>query len=211
MYADRIISNGRNRLGTLQIVGASVWAKGKKLAEALIRPLLEYGYEVVNMNKEQTKRVEQVMLKAGRLITGLPQSAMNDAVLGELGWCTMEERREIGKLKYFHRLRILPDNRLVKQIFIHRMKDAMEQKKKGSWCNEMFNIMNKYGIADQWNWKVNEQNNVDVWRWWNGNKKKEEEKREEEKNDAKQDDNGIKVIVEEKQQELWKERIMERK
>ena len=70
----------------------------------------------------------------------------------------------------------------------------------------MFNIMNKYGIADQWNWKVNEQNNVDVWRWWNGNKK-----REEEKNDAKQDENGIKIIVEEKQQELWKERIMERK
>ncbi len=88
-------------------------------------------------------------MKAGRLIPGPPQSAMNDAVLGEFGWCTMEERREIGKLKYFHRLRILPDKRLVKQIFIHTMKEAIEQseKKKGSWCNDMFNIMNKYGIA----------------------------------------------------------------
>ena len=30
------------------------------LAEALIRPLLEYGYEVVHMNKDQTRKVEQV-------------------------------------------------------------------------------------------------------------------------------------------------------
>ena len=108
----------------------------QKLAEALIRPLLEYGCEVIKMNKSQTREVEQIMLQAGRLITGLPKTAMNDAVLGELGWCTMEERREIAKLKYFHRLRTLPNKRLVKKVFMFRMIEAEENRKKVKKENE---------------------------------------------------------------------------
>ena len=88
---------------------------GKRLTEILMRPLLEYGYEVVEMNKTQSLEVERVMLQAGRLITGLPKCAMSDAIRGELGW--MEERREVGKLKYFHRLRLLPNTRLVKRWY----------------------------------------------------------------------------------------------
>ena len=42
-----------------------------------------------------------------------------------------------------------------------------------------------------------------------GGWKQEDRRRKEEKKDEKQD--GVKTIVEEKQKELWKERIMERK
>jgi hypothetical protein len=69
------------------------------------------------------------------------------------------------------------------------MKEAHVEKKKGSWCNDMFNIMNKYGIADQWNWKVNEENNVAVWRWWR----------------------GIQGAVAAKHKEMWQDRLMEKK
>src|SRR5258708_2517306 len=153
------------------------------------------------MNKKQTNDIEKIMLRAGRVITGLPQCAMVDAVRGELGWCTMEERREVAKLKYFHRLRTLPDNRLVKRVFMHRMNEAREQgiknynaehanpQRRTGWCNEMFRIMLKYDIVEQWNVNVEEKDNVAVWRWWM----------------------GIKEKVEKKQEEEWRMRLMKRK
>ena len=54
-------------------------------------------------------------------------------------------RSEIAKMKYFHRLRTLPDERLVKRIFKMRMKQAREQmtkkKRNKSWCHEMKRII----------------------------------------------------------------------
>ena len=108
-YVKRMIGKARSRIGELMMVGVHQCglrpSMGKRLTEVLMRPLLEYGYEVAEMNKTQSLEVQRVMLQAGRLITGLPKCAMSDAIRGELGWSTMEERREVGKLKYFHRLR----------------------------------------------------------------------------------------------------------
>ena len=186
---ERMVAKGKNRLGMLKIIGAHQHglrpSLGKRLAEALLRPILEYGYEVLQLNKTQIKQIERVMLMAGRLITGLPKYAMNDAVYGELGWRTMEERNEVAKLKYFHRLRTLPESRLVKKVFLHRMNDAVCRQGKG-WCNEVRQIMQKYGIYTRhWTKEPMDDDNVSVAVWWK----------------------RIQNIVEEKQSQLWKERL----
>ena len=209
-YVKRMIGKARSRIGELMMVGVHQCglrpSMDKRLTEILMRPLLEYGYEVVEMNKSQSLEVERVMLQAGRLITGLPKCAMSDAIRGELGWSTMEERREVGKLKYFHRLRLLPNTRLVKRVLIHRMKEAMEAgmknyvainrtpAKRTSWCDGIFRIMWKYGISDQWRVDVKEEESVAVWRWWKGVKEGE----------------GVQKRVEEKQHQLWQERVKEK-
>ena len=70
--------------------------------------------------------------------------------------------------------------------------------------------MNKYGILEQWEAKVKDKDNVAVWRWWNGTKNKEE-KEEKVENKSIMISSGIQEIVERKQRELWKERVMEKK
>ena len=127
---------------------------GKRLIEVLLRPLLEYGYEITLLPICQQQQIDKVMLKAGRAITGLQWNAMNVAVRGELGWSSMAERSEMAKLKFFQRLRTLPQSRLIKRIFDMRMEDALnqwnKQRIKKSWCHEMRKIMEKYGIVEEW-------------------------------------------------------------
>ena len=100
-HIERLVGKGKKRIGVLKLIGAHQSglrpSLGKRLAESLLRPILEYGYEVIQMNKSQALEIERVMLMAGRLITGLPKQALKDAVYGELGWRTMEERREIAR------------------------------------------------------------------------------------------------------------------
>ncbi|MGH7238763.1 MAG: hypothetical protein ACREHG_01725 [Candidatus Saccharimonadales bacterium] len=97
-FIERAASKARSRLYQLLLVGAHQHglrpSTGKKLAEVILRPVMEYGAEVLSTTKQQSEELERVMLSAGRLITGLPHSALCDAVRGELGWTTMAEERD---------------------------------------------------------------------------------------------------------------------
>ena len=201
-YVERMVKKARSRIGELSMIGVKQTglrpSTGKQLIEVLLRPLLEYGYEVTILPKYQQHQIEQQMMKAGRAITGLPWNGMGVAVRGELGWRTMEERSEVAKMKYFQHLRTLPQTRLIKRIFDIRMDDANKQwnaqRVKRSWCHVMRKIMDKYGIAEEWKKEKDERNNVTVNRWWNGNG---EEK-------------GVKEKVEKKQEEEWKKEVKEK-
>ncbi|MGH7238762.1 MAG: hypothetical protein ACREHG_01720, partial [Candidatus Saccharimonadales bacterium] len=63
------------------------------------------------------------------------------------------------------------------------------------FCNDVFNIMWKYGMIDQWKTILDDgdPDNVAVWRWWNG---------------VQGHHPGKKEIVERKQQEAWRERLL---
>ena len=110
------------------------------------------------------------MTKAGKNILGVLPNTSNDCVRAELGWATMEERAEVAKMKFLHRLRTLPNNRLVKKLFIIRMRQAKEQVRKKrevkSWCHELRRIMNKYAIGEEWTEIVDQSRNVAEWKWW---------------------------------------------
>ncbi|MGH7239954.1 MAG: RNA-directed DNA polymerase, partial [Candidatus Saccharimonadales bacterium] len=209
-YVERVVSKGRSRLYQLMMVGAHQHglrpSTGKKLAETIVRPVLEYGAEVLAPTQKQAADIERVMVSAGKLITGLPRAALCDAVRGELGWCTMAERREVAKLKYFQRLRTLPSGRLVRKVFERRMEEAKQQRiakalglkrhaKKGiGFCNDVFDIMSKYGMLDQWKIITNtdDADNVAVCEWWEGTEEKP----------------GRKEAVEREQHKAWRQRLM---
>ena len=56
-HVERLVGKGKKRIGVLKLIGAHQSglrpSLGKRLAESLLGPILEYGYEVVQMNKSQ--------------------------------------------------------------------------------------------------------------------------------------------------------------
>ena len=70
-----------------------------------IRPVLEYG-DVVwgNCTKKESDLLEIVQIEAGRIITGLGCNSCRQKVYHELGWDTLENRRNKHKLILFYRI-----------------------------------------------------------------------------------------------------------
>ena len=69
-----------------------------------LRPLLEYGAEVLVPTKEHARALEGVQLKAARMILGCPLRASSDVTQAKLGPQLLSSRRDIAKLKWQHRL-----------------------------------------------------------------------------------------------------------
>ncbi|MGH7239376.1 MAG: RNA-directed DNA polymerase, partial [Candidatus Saccharimonadales bacterium] len=117
-YINRVVKHGSRVVGQMKMIGVHQHGlrptTGRRLAQSLLFPILEYGNDVLVLNKHQQQQIEAVVMRAAKVICGMSEHAtvMSDAVRGELGWHTMAERNEVAKLKYFHRLRTLPNTRL---------------------------------------------------------------------------------------------------
>ena len=64
-----------------------------------VRSILEYGAEVLHF--PNWKDPELLARKMGKCILGVRQSTVNEVVQGELGWWSMEGRRQLLRLKYW--------------------------------------------------------------------------------------------------------------
>jgi len=126
VHMRRIIAKGRTRLPMLYRIDAT--ASGirtqlaKHLVEILVRPVLEYGAEVIAPHPTRLKEAERVMRHAACIITGAEQHTLTSALYGELGWRTMEQQYAIRKLNFFHRLRSKPSSQLAHWLFTRRMR-----------------------------------------------------------------------------------------
>ena len=89
---------------------------GLNLHEALVRSVLEYGAVVgKSAGWEGTERVQR---EIGRRILRCHGKTTNEAVLGELGWWRLQTRREFLKLKYWFKVCLMEDSRLVRQVYL---------------------------------------------------------------------------------------------
>lgn len=75
------------------------------LCMAFIRPILEYG-DVVwgNCTKENSELLEKVQIEAARIITGLRVNSSRSILYSELGWETLQSRRDKHKLILFYKI-----------------------------------------------------------------------------------------------------------
>ena len=70
-----------------------------------VRPILEYGNVVwCNLNETQSNDLEQLQLKAARIVTGAVLRTRHDAINKELEWETLARRRENHKLFLLHKM-----------------------------------------------------------------------------------------------------------
>ena len=72
---------------------------------SFVRPKLEYGSIIWDDCTEEDKlRLESIQLMFGRIVTGAKRGTSHDLLYMDLGWQKLSERRNISKLKIFHKL-----------------------------------------------------------------------------------------------------------
>jgi hypothetical protein len=148
---ERILSKARKCMSAMWGMGMAEGNLSVKatinLYEALVRSLLEYGAEI--WGARQWEEAEVLQREMGRRILRCPSTTTGEAILGELGWWRLMTRRDYIRLKYWIKLSLLEDKRLVRQIY---KASKYEYLKTGSrnWCSDIHYTLLKYGLSDLW-------------------------------------------------------------
>ena len=78
----------------------------------MLQHSLEYGCEVWNINKCQDKALESIQLHAGKYILGCSITNCDESVFADLGLETFKSRRDFCKLKWYHKINQMNNQRL---------------------------------------------------------------------------------------------------
>ena len=129
-----------------RLEGLSV-STGVKLWETMVRPTLEYEAEVWGGgNWPQAEVIQNI---AGKSLLGLYKTSAEEVARGELGWLSMKSRRDVKQLKYWRKLVLMKDTRLVKQIYLKCK--ASTSGLKGSFCYSIRTLLTSLNLAHFWN------------------------------------------------------------
>jgi len=135
-----------------------VWAMGMRhgslsvlaginLYKALVRSILEYGAEVwKDIKWEEGERIQREM---GRRILRCHGKTTNEAVLGELGWWKLRARRDFLKLKYWIKICLMEDTRLVRKVYLLSRERYLKRRTK-NWCSDVHKLVLRYGLQPIW-------------------------------------------------------------
>jgi hypothetical protein len=150
-FRQRVVAKARVNVSKVWRMGmqhGSLSVKaGVNLHEALVRSVLEYGAVVgKSAGWDEAERVQREM---GRRILRCHGKTTNEAVLGELGWWRLQTRREFLKLKYWFKVCLMEDSRLVRQVYLASREVFMNQRVH-NWCYEVYELLKKYGLVDLW-------------------------------------------------------------
>jgi len=136
------------------------------LYEALVRSSVEYGSEI--WGDEGWEEGERLQREMGRRILRCHGKTTNEAVLGELGWWRLRTRREYTKLKYWIKIILMKETRLVKKIYRLSRKEY-EENNTQNWCSLIHKILKKFKIEYLWdenNLRVNNLNEKAIQKHW---------------------------------------------
>ena len=85
--------------------------------ESTAIPKLTYANTVTVMNKATQKAIEKAQYDAGKWALGIANyKAAEEFAQGELGWKTLRQREALSKIKYYTRMRFLPETRWLKAV-----------------------------------------------------------------------------------------------
>lgn len=77
----------------------------EKIYTSFIRPILEYGNEIwANCTQYEKDELEQIQLEAARIATGATKLISINSLYCEIGWETLDERRNKQKLSLFYKM-----------------------------------------------------------------------------------------------------------
>ena len=106
VHINNVLDNGRRKVNQLHSVISNRdinLSARRLLLLAVVRPTLEYGSEVWEANKTQAAALESVMLGGVKRILGCSSKTCNEAVRGDMGLDTLQERRDKYKLKWWYK------------------------------------------------------------------------------------------------------------
>lgn len=135
-YAEQISSAGGRALGaminkcrTLKDMGYQTYTK---LYFSGVASVLDYGSEIVNLNKQGVKQKESVQYRAGRYFLGTGQHTALCSINAEMGWRSCQSRSDISRYRFYNRIVKMPDERLPKKVFLACKNIS------GTWANELY-------------------------------------------------------------------------
>jgi hypothetical protein len=114
-----------------------------------------YGCEVWDQTARKDAENLQIKIAKGILPCGLCTN--NEAVLGELGLLKMQYVRERNKQIWWGRICCESISRLTKQVYIvekrvfEYLKGKNPEKKTGMWIEDVYELLKKYGLEEEWN------------------------------------------------------------
>jgi hypothetical protein len=119
---------------------------GIKLWETMVRPILEYGAEIWGGGK--WPQADVIQNAAGKALLGLYRTSAEEVARGELGWLSLKSRRDIKQLRYWGKLVLMEDTRLVKQIY--RQCKSVTSNLKGSFCYSIRTLLLDLNLLRFW-------------------------------------------------------------
>ena len=104
MHIKKLLYNGRKKVNQLHkvISNRNVNLSACRLLLSVIRPSIEYGSEVWEGNKSQAGSLESIILDGAKRILGCSSKTCNEAVRGDMGLDTLQNRKDRAKLKWWH-------------------------------------------------------------------------------------------------------------
>jgi hypothetical protein len=122
------------------------------LWQALVKSVIEYGAAI--WGAQAWNEAEIIQHEMGRRILRCHGKTTNEAVLGELGWWRMRTSREFIMLKYWIKIILMEESRLVKQVYRHSRKMSVQKilfkQKDESWVRDIYELVKKYGLYELW-------------------------------------------------------------
>ena len=106
-------------------------------------PSLLYAMDTINWTVEEINKFEIIQNKIGRLGLGANKWVGTEAIRGDMGWSTFEERMFKGMLKYKIRLENMEELRWARRIY-------QEVGTKSKWNMNCTRVANKCGLLRKW-------------------------------------------------------------
>ena len=139
-FKGKAISKARRCMAMSWGMGIHVGGLSTKAAinawKALIRPVMEYGAEVIQYSRGMTgqwKEADAIQMQMGRRILGCSPKTSNAVVRGELGWQTLKARRDMLRMTYWGKLVGMNRNRWTRRIY-DESRRRYEEDGEANWC-----------------------------------------------------------------------------
>jgi len=137
--------------GLLARVGNPSTKASMNVWNTLVRPLLEYGAEVLEDDWEEAELLQR---KVGRRILGCDARLPDAVVYGDLGWITLWGRRVALRLIFWGKLVGMGRDRLARKVYEagrqRLQRDLHPQSPESSWCTTTRNLLTQLGMEDAW-------------------------------------------------------------
>jgi hypothetical protein len=145
---ERLVKKAKARLACVSkaINEGLTLDSGENLWRTLVRPILEYACEVWASGK--WPEAERIQLEAGRKLLGVGGRTTGEAVRGELGWWTLQGRRDLCRLRFFGKIARLGSERLLKRVFLTCK--AITGNMPTTWCGKTRQLLFELGLGHIW-------------------------------------------------------------
>jgi hypothetical protein len=121
-----------------------------QLFNALVRPGLEWGAEVVTLSASMLKSLNAVQCSFLRTCSGSDSFVPNDFLLAEFGTQSLSSRRDELALRFFRHLCTADPNRMLSKVFRWRCALVRRGEAKQSACRGFMSLLDRYKRNDVW-------------------------------------------------------------